>query len=79
MRSGLVTLAAGQSIGAHNTANNEEMIIPLEGQGELRIAGRDPIVIKPGLVTYAPPHTEHDVANTGGGRLRYIFIVARAE
>lgn len=79
MRSGLVTLAPGKSIGAHNTGKNEEMIIPLEGQGELRIAGRDPIVIKPGLVTYAPSHTEHDVVNTGGGRLRYIFVVARAD
>lgn len=79
MRSGLVTLAPGKSIGVHNTRSNEEMIIPLEGQGELRIAGRDPIVLKPGLVTYAPPHTEHDVVNTGKDRLRYIFIVARAE
>ncbi len=79
MKSGLVTLAPGKSIGVHNTKTNEEMIIPLEGQGELRIAGHDPIVLKPGLVTYAPPHTEHDVVNTGGGRLRYIFIVARAE
>jgi quercetin dioxygenase-like cupin family protein len=79
IRSGLVTLAPGKSIGVHNTKTNEEMIIPLEGQGELRIAGLDPIVLKPGLVTYAPPHTEHDVVNTGEGRLRYIFIVARAE
>lgn len=79
MKSGLVTLAPGKSIGAHNTRDHEEMIIPLEGRGELRIAGRDPIVLKPGLVTYAPPHTEHDVVNTGEGRLRYIFIVARAE
>jgi quercetin dioxygenase-like cupin family protein len=79
MKSGLVTLAPGKSIGLHNTRSNEEMIIPLEGQGELRLTGRDPLVLKPGLVTYAPPHTEHDVINTGGGQLRYIFIVARAE
>jgi mannose-6-phosphate isomerase-like protein (cupin superfamily) len=36
------------------------------------------IVPSPGF-SYAPPHTEHDVVNTGEGRLRYIFIVARAE
>jgi quercetin dioxygenase-like cupin family protein len=79
IRSGLVTLAPGASIGVHNTKNHEEMLVPLEGEGELRIAGRAPIAIRPGLITYAPAHTEHDVVNTGTARLRYIFIVARAE
>lgn len=79
MRSGLVTLAPGQEIGLHNTDRNEEMIIPLQGQGELRFADHPPILIKPGLVTYAPAHTEHNVVNTGTTALRYIFIVAKAE
>ena len=79
IKSGLVTLAPGASIGVHNTKGNEEMLVPLEGEGELRIAGRAPIAIRPGLITYAPAHTEHDVVNTGTARLRYIFIVARAE
>jgi mannose-6-phosphate isomerase-like protein (cupin superfamily) len=79
MRSGLVTLAPGKSIGVHNTENNEEMIVPLQGQGELQFKNRAPVVIKPGLVTYAPAHTEHNVVNTGTAPLRYIFIVAKAE
>ena len=79
MRSGLVTLAPGKSIGVHNTEKNEEMIVPLQGQGELQFQDRAPIVIKPGLVTYAPAHTEHNVVNTGTTPLRYIFIVAKAE
>ena len=79
MRSGLVTLAPGRSIGKHNTEKNEEMLVPLEGEGELRISGQPPIPIKPGLITYAPAHTEHDVTNTGTAQLRYIFVVARAE
>lgn len=78
-RSGLVTLAPGKSIGVHNSGSNEEMLVPLEGQGELRFADHPAVVIKPGLITYAPAHTEHDVINTGTGRLRYIFITARAE
>jgi quercetin dioxygenase-like cupin family protein len=77
LRSGLVTLEPGTSVGLHNTGENEEMLVPLEGEGELRITGQPPIALRPGLVTYAPPHTEHDVVNTGQGRLRYIFIVAR--
>lgn len=79
MRAGLVTLAPGASIGKHDTGTNEEMLVPLAGEGELRITGRPAIRIRPGLVTYAPAHTEHDVLNTGSQPLRYIFIVARAE
>lgn len=79
MRSGLVTLAPGASIGRHDTGKNEEMLVPLDGEGELRIDGHAPVVIKPGLITYAPAHTAHDVTNTGAKPLRYIFIVARAE
>jgi mannose-6-phosphate isomerase-like protein (cupin superfamily) len=79
MRSGLVTLAPGKSIGVHNTLQNEEVLIPLAGSGELRIAGEQPVSLRPGLITYAPPHTQHDVVNTGSTPLRYIFIVAKAE
>lgn len=79
MRSGLVTLVPGASIGKHNTEKFEEMLVPLEGEGELRITGQPAIRIEPGLITYAPAHTEHDVTNTGSRTLRYIFIVARAE
>jgi quercetin dioxygenase-like cupin family protein len=78
-RSGLVTLAPGKSIGVHNSGVNEEMIVPLEGQGELRFSNHPPLLIKSGLITYAPAHTEHDVINTGAGPLRYIFITAKAE
>jgi mannose-6-phosphate isomerase-like protein (cupin superfamily) len=58
---------------------NEEMIVPLEGQGELRFSNHPPLLIKSGLITYAPAQTEHDVINTGSGPLRYIFITAKAE
>lgn len=78
-RSGLVTLAPGKSIGVHDSGVNEEMLVPLEGLGELRFSDRPPVVIKPGLITYAPAHTRHDVVNTGSWTLRYIFITARAE
>lgn len=78
-RSGLVTLAPGKSIGVHNSGINEEMLVPLEGEGELRFPDRPALALRPGVVTYAPAHSEHDVINTGTGRLRYIFILARTE
>jgi len=79
LHSGLVTLAPGASVGAHTTGTNEEMLIPLSGEGELRCAGHPPIHLEPRLVTYAPPHTEHDVINTGSTPLRYIYVTAKAE
>jgi len=78
-RSGLVTLEPGKSVGVHNSGVNEEILVPLEGQGELQFASHPPVTIKPGMITYAPAHSEHNVLNTGTGRLRYIFITARAE
>jgi mannose-6-phosphate isomerase-like protein (cupin superfamily) len=78
LRSGLVTLAPGKSIGVHNSGVNEEILVPLEGEGELRFPDRT-VHIRPGLITYAPAHSEHDVINTGTTRLRYIFITAKAE
>lgn len=77
--SGLVILAPGHAVGVHTTGANEEMLIPLDGEGELRIAGRAPIPIKPGLITYTPSHTVHNVVNTGSVPLRYIYITAKAE
>ncbi len=79
LRSTLVTLAPGKSVGIYNTGANEEMIVPLEGQGEVRLADHPPVTIKPGLITYAPAHTEHNVFNTGSTRLRYIVVNAKAE
>lgn len=79
MRSGLVTLLPGRSVGQHSTENNEEMLVPLEGQGELHIAGRPPIPIKQGVVSYTPPNTTHDVVNTSTSIFKYIFIVAKAQ
>lgn len=79
MKSGLVTIAPGGSIGKHDTKANEEILLPLEGEGELRFEGRPPVSIRPGVAVWTPSHTAHDVVNTGKTRLRYVFVVARAE
>ena len=78
-RSGLVILKPGEAVGEHTTGRNEEMLIPLEGQGELRVEGLAPIHIAPGLVTYTPPQTRHNVVNTGATPLRYIYVTAKAD
>jgi len=79
MESGLVTLLPGHAGGVHNTEGFEEVLLPLDGEGELRAPGRAPVKVEPGVLLYVPPHTEHDVANTGTRNLRYVFVAARAE
>jgi quercetin dioxygenase-like cupin family protein len=78
MESGLVTLDPGKSVGVHSTKGYEELLVPLAGEGELRVPGRQAIPIKKGCAVYSPPGTEHDVVNTGKAALTYIFVVAKA-
>ena len=79
MHSGLVVLEPGKSVGAHNTKNYEEVLVVLEGAGEMMITGRPTLELKRGSVAYCPPRTEHDVICTGSAKLKYVYIVANAE
>jgi mannose-6-phosphate isomerase-like protein (cupin superfamily) len=78
MHSGLVVLAPGKSVGKHSTKGNEEMLVVLEGQGEMRIAGGKDLPFTKEMALYCPPATEHDVFNTGATTLRYVYVVSRA-
>jgi len=78
MRSGYVRLMPGESVGMHSTEGNEEVVVPLSGNGELRSPGCEELSIHPGRVLYNPPHTPHDVVNTGSTPLCYVYIVAKA-
>jgi quercetin dioxygenase-like cupin family protein len=77
LHSGVVTLAPEKSVGMHSTKGWEELITVLEGQGELQIAGHDPLPIEPGVAAYCPPQSDHDVVNTGSSTLRYLFVVTQ--
>ncbi len=78
MRSGLVRLRPGETVGVHSTNDREELIIVLEGKGEFLISGRDPAALHEGTFFYCPPETEHNVKNTGGNILKYVYVVSRA-
>jgi quercetin dioxygenase-like cupin family protein len=77
LKSGYICLEPGKSVGKHSTNGYEELIVPLEGEGELRVEGLDPMAFRPGLVLYTPPHTAHDVFNIGTQPLKYIYVVAK--
>jgi mannose-6-phosphate isomerase-like protein (cupin superfamily) len=78
-RSGRVVLRPGESVGQHSTERYEEAVIVLEGQGEAFGETFPALSIKERTVLYVPPHTIHNVRNTGQGVLKYIYLVAPVE
>jgi quercetin dioxygenase-like cupin family protein len=78
MRSGYVVLSPSQSVGRHSTEAFEEMVVVLEGTGEMLFGDGSVMELRRHSVAYCPPETEHDVRNCGDGPMRYIYIVSRA-
>jgi mannose-6-phosphate isomerase-like protein (cupin superfamily) len=76
LHSGRVRLLPGQDCGRHSTGNHEELIVVIEGEGELEVDGVGRTQIRSGMVAYNPPQTEHNVFNTGTQPLAYIYVVA---
>jgi len=78
MRSGSIVLLPSKNVGKHSTGNNEEVLVVFSGSGEMRLADGTILNLKPYVILYCPPATEHDVFNTGSEPLRYVYVVARA-
>jgi len=76
MRSRRVYVQPGQTCGRHTTSHHEEVLVFLSGHGLLLIGEKDSLQVGEGKVSYIPPHTVHDVKNTGTKPLIYIYCVA---
>lgn len=76
MRSGRVYLQPGETCGQHNTDQYEEMLVFLSGRGLALIGENDSCEVGKGKVSYIPPHTVHNIKNTGSEPLVYIYCVA---
>lgn len=76
LRSGFVRLRPGETVGWHSTAQHEEALVILRGRGEARIEGQSPRPFTAPRPIYIPPATRHNVANTGGDVLEYVYVVA---
>jgi len=79
IRSGLVRLKPGQTVGWHTTGQNEEALVILRGQGEALIEGRPKLTLGGPGFAYVPPASRHNVANTGKELLEYVYVVAPAK
>jgi mannose-6-phosphate isomerase-like protein (cupin superfamily) len=78
IKSGHVILKEGEEIGEHSTNDLEEALVILKGKGRLVINKEEGLDFKDNAVLYVPPDTIHNVKNTGGGVLEYIFITSNA-
>ena len=76
MRSGRQVIAPGSDCGEHSTGAHEEVLVVLDGQGTARLGEGTSLQIRGGQVVYIPPHTTHNIVNTGDKALRYIYVVA---
>jgi quercetin dioxygenase-like cupin family protein len=76
MRSGLVRLKSGETVGWHTTGQHEEALVILHGRGEARIEGQPARPFTAPKLVYIPPATRHNVANTGDELLEYVYVVA---
>ena len=78
MRSGYVVLLPSNNVGKHSTDSYEEIVVVLDGEGEMLFDDGSVLPLKPHVVAYCPPKTEHDVRNNGDKPMRYLYIVAKA-
>jgi quercetin dioxygenase-like cupin family protein len=76
IRSGLVRLKPGETVGWHSTGKNEESLVILAGHGEALLEGQPARAFTAPAFVYIPPATKHNVANTGKDMLEYVYVVA---
>jgi len=77
MKVGRVFLGPGDECGKHSTEAREELLVFLQGKGQAVLGKdcKDRMLVGKGKVCYIPPHTEHNIINTGSEPLVYVFCV----
>jgi quercetin dioxygenase-like cupin family protein len=76
MKAGYVVLAPGKSVGKHSTEHHEELLVVLQGEGQMTFHDGSTLPLKAESAVYCPPETEHNVTNTGHDTLRYVYVVS---
>jgi mannose-6-phosphate isomerase-like protein (cupin superfamily) len=74
LRSGLVVLAPGVSVGRHCTTAKEEAIVFLEGRARFYYGQKSFLQIKAPAFIYVPKDVVHDIKNIANKPLKYIYI-----
>ena len=75
LKAGRVYLESQQECGVHSTEAREELLVFLSGTGTMIIGDNDTFEIGVGKIAYIPPHTPHNIKNSGSEPLVYVFCV----
>ncbi|MFH1732317.1 MAG: cupin domain-containing protein [Planctomycetota bacterium] len=69
-------IAPGSDCGKHTTGAHEQVLVVMDGCDVAKFGGGSTMTIRGGQAVYIPPHTTHNIVNTSGWTLRYIYVVA---
>lgn len=71
--SGITSFPPDRKVPFHSH-NCDEQVTVLEGQALCEIEGREPVAVQPLDTTFIAEGTSHRFVNTGGGRLRILWV-----
>jgi len=74
LHAGFVVLESGKEVGEHSTEDGEELIVVVEGKGEVTSEGRTEKIEAP-CVVLVPAHTAHNIRNRSKGLLKYLYAL----
>lgn len=77
LHSGKVILSPGESVGAHSTADHEEILVILKGSGVAHADGKEDLEVSSGMMVYFPPDTRHDMTASKAEGMEYVYIVTK--
>ena len=75
---GSLQLKPGEQPHPPHTHPDEELLLVMEGSGQITING-NPSAAGPGVILYVPPNVLHGIKNTGDKPLKFSFIKWIAE
>jgi mannose-6-phosphate isomerase-like protein (cupin superfamily) len=55
------------------------MIIVLAGEGQLNITKQKSLDVEFGKIAFVPPHTEHQMFNSGKINFKYIYVATTSK
>ena len=73
-----MTIPAGEEIGEEVHAENDQLLVFVDGEAEAVLDGRSSTV-GPNDLVLVPAGTRHNFINTGGGPLRLVTVYAPPE
>jgi mannose-6-phosphate isomerase-like protein (cupin superfamily) len=76
IKSGVVSLNPGESVGEHITESKEEILFILKGKAKIFCGNKSALKVEDNSIAYIPPEIKHNVCNIGDDLLQYLYVVS---